>query len=1056
MSTEKETIWSFDLGKGSIGEAVRLGMKFLHVASLIIPAEFAETQTAAKRRRFFRTRQAHRARESWLREVFTECGLEVLSGRSTTHPPGQQKIWVKQVADPRFEKEFPAPDEGDLCYTSCLLRIKLLRGEKLEPWQLYKAFHSAIQRRGYDPDIPWKTKERTRSTDKPEAKANDEEGATLARMTAYEDELKAMAPDQPQYQQPCYFDAWKMGLWSPKDPEKLSLRINQSAESTRNQIVPRKLIEAEIRAMVKAAAVQYPALNGKEDYLLYGPPGKAYASYDLALRKEFKLHEGSAGDWQGVLGQKIPRFDNRIIAKCALIPRLNVCKIRTEEKEVEGKKKTVLHTSSQVVAEVTFLMKLKNLRFWRGGVLAQLTAPELKAVFEYTEFKSLKITATQWRKYCNKTLGGYPNSGSEEVEAPRTSGRSSYCRPALEIAKRLLLSGLTPSQSHANELTLLNGNENPQKGLIPKDLTFLTRMGDSWEKLYLPNQKLDALVNLSTDSAVAIRSLIGMQNDPIVRHRLNLFYDRICDLGKKFGTPSHVVIEFIREDFMGDKAKFELRKFQRERTKERAAARLQAKELGQEGRAAGLKLELFKTQGGCCVYTGELLAQTKLDEYEIEHIVPREMGGPDAVMNYVLTTHKTNAEKGKRTPHQWLSGSIGWDAYKERVDQCKTVFRNKKVQLLTSPDAETLVQKYTALAETAWITKLAQTILSIHFGWKNGFVEGERKVTVVNGSLTARIRRVYKLNSILHPDTTDEEEAEKKNRDDERHHALDAMCINFTPDWSKNPSQKSGHSLFKFPEGIDRNYFDKYIQDVTPEKVCVEKPSLGESIYGVRGSDGAATMVKRYPVWSLAYKSVGPNKVVYDVPTALKKIESIRDEAIKKHLQGFLETTPDEADWKIFCKKLSLSKSGEAPHRVRRVFLDVGTSDEFKDLSKDGTGAYRKGAKGHKGQILYRDAQGKARVRPIYVFESTPKVTEELKASSSAVKIIGVFRSGDRVQLKKDVQHPKTPLSIGTYTLTTMLADGRAVLKNSAMISLKISVSKLLDAGFALYQGADD
>ena len=1055
MSTEKETIWSFDLGKGSIGEAVRLGMKFLHVASLIIPAEFAETQTAAKRRRFFRTRQAHRARESWLREVFTECGLEVLSGRSTTHPPGQQKIWVKQVADPRFEKEFPAPDEGDLCYTSCLLRIKLLRGEKLEPWQLYKAFHSAIQRRGYDPDIPWKTKERTRSTDKPEAKANDEEGATLARMTAYEDELKAMAPDQPQYQWPCYFDAWKMGLWSPKDPEKLSLRINQSAGSTRNQIVPRKRIEAEIRAMVKAAAVQYPALNGKEDYLLYGPPGKAYASYDLALRKEFKLHEGSAGDWQGVLGQKIPRFDNRIIAKCALIPRLNVCKIRTHEIEVDGKTKSVLHPSSQIVAEVTFLMKLKNIRFWRGGVLAQLTAPELKAVFEYPEFKSLKITATQWRKYCNKTLGGYPNSGSEEVEAPRTSGRSSYCRPALEIAKRLLLSGLTPSQSHANELTLLNGNENPQKGLIPKDLTFLTRMGDSWEKLYLPNQKLDALVNLSTDSAVAIRSLIGMQNDPIVRHRLNLFYGRICDLGKKFGTPSHVVIEFIREDFMGDKAKFELRKFQRERTKERAAARLQAKELGQEGRAAGLKLELFKAQGGCCVYTGELLAQTKLDEYEIEHIVPREMGGPDAVMNYVLTTHKTNAEKGKRTPHQWLSGSIGWDAYKERVDQCKTVFRNKKVQLLTSPDAETLVQKYTALAETAWITKLAQTILSIHFGWQNGFVKGERKVTVVNGSLTARIRRVYKLNSILHPDTTDEEEAEKKNRDDDRHHALDAMCINFTPDWSKNPSL-TGHSFFKFPDGIDRNYFDKYIQGVTPEKVCVEKPSLGESIYGVRGSDGAATMVKRYPVSSLAYKSVGPNKVVYDVPTARKKIQSIRDEAIKNHLQGFLETTPDEADWNNFCKKLSLSKSGEAPHRVHRVFLDVGTSDEFKDLSKDGTGAYRKGAKGHKGQILYRDAQGKARVRPVYVFESTEKVTKELKASSSAVQIIGVFRSGDRVQLTQDVQHPKTPLSKGTYILSSMRADGYTALKNPAIISLPISVSKLLDAGFAPYQGADD
>jgi hypothetical protein len=54
-----EIVWAFDLGKGSIGEAVRRGNEFLHKASLLIPAEFAETKTAAGRRRMWRTRQAH-------------------------------------------------------------------------------------------------------------------------------------------------------------------------------------------------------------------------------------------------------------------------------------------------------------------------------------------------------------------------------------------------------------------------------------------------------------------------------------------------------------------------------------------------------------------------------------------------------------------------------------------------------------------------------------------------------------------------------------------------------------------------------------------------------------------------------------------------------------------------------------------------------------------------------------------------------------------------------------------------------------------------------------
>jgi hypothetical protein len=68
-------IWAFDPGKGSIGEnpSPRWGEggrrpdevnknshhTFLHKASLLIPADFAETQTAAGRRRMWRTRQAH-------------------------------------------------------------------------------------------------------------------------------------------------------------------------------------------------------------------------------------------------------------------------------------------------------------------------------------------------------------------------------------------------------------------------------------------------------------------------------------------------------------------------------------------------------------------------------------------------------------------------------------------------------------------------------------------------------------------------------------------------------------------------------------------------------------------------------------------------------------------------------------------------------------------------------------------------------------------------------------------------------------------------------------
>jgi CRISPR-associated endonuclease Csn1 len=206
-----EIVWAFDLGKGSIGEVVRQGTKFLHKASLLIPADFAETKTAATRRRMWRTRQAHKARERWLNEVMQKAGIEVLHGRN------YDKAWHWKPglpADERLEREFAEPGDST-CYTSCLLRIKLLRGEKLDAWQVYKALHSAIQRRGYDPNIPWKNREQRKAKSRD---ADDDEAGTQARMEEFEERLAALSKGKSEFHYPCYFDAHEMGLWNPEKP----------------------------------------------------------------------------------------------------------------------------------------------------------------------------------------------------------------------------------------------------------------------------------------------------------------------------------------------------------------------------------------------------------------------------------------------------------------------------------------------------------------------------------------------------------------------------------------------------------------------------------------------------------------------------------------------------------------------------------------------------------------------------------------------------------------------------------------------------------------------
>src|ERR1035441_4510825 len=88
----QETVWAFDLGKGSIGEAGRQGTRFLHKESLLIPPDFAKTDAAATRRRSKRTRKAHKRREEWLELLWQAAGLEVLHGRQVRWDE-QRKQW---------------------------------------------------------------------------------------------------------------------------------------------------------------------------------------------------------------------------------------------------------------------------------------------------------------------------------------------------------------------------------------------------------------------------------------------------------------------------------------------------------------------------------------------------------------------------------------------------------------------------------------------------------------------------------------------------------------------------------------------------------------------------------------------------------------------------------------------------------------------------------------------------------------------------------------------------------------------------------------------------
>lgn len=189
---EIHSILALDLGIGSYGIALqkRSGkgdarqFTFPLVRSCTLPGDWAALDEVRTARRMWRTRTAHKQREKWLREVFTRSGLSeaVLHGRQISavkvkQPDGTMRYVLEKPGDYRLEREFPpqvgesvrdgAPnDKAGACtvYNGAALRCLLLlgpeaqkavQGSELSAWQVFKALHSAIQKRGYDPRVPW-------------------------------------------------------------------------------------------------------------------------------------------------------------------------------------------------------------------------------------------------------------------------------------------------------------------------------------------------------------------------------------------------------------------------------------------------------------------------------------------------------------------------------------------------------------------------------------------------------------------------------------------------------------------------------------------------------------------------------------------------------------------------------------------------------------------------------------------------------------------------------------------------------------------------------------
>lgn len=996
--------FAFDMGKASIGFCVREDNKIKDCGSVIIPKDHASVADNRTRRRAKKTIDAHRAREKWFVELWQSLGLEVLS-----------------KDDERFKREF-AKNEDDTIYTSCLLRIALLQGIKLEQWQIYKALHNAIQRRGYDSNVAWKS-----------AKTEDDKKQEAAIKEYSQKDGEELIKNE-KYKYPCFYDAVNLGLWEESNPTvfKKSIGLNPVKVRT-DKVAPRHLVEKELIELWKKAQEQIPQLKKiSENYFLYGEYLEAYGSF---VNSDWRQYMGRERDWQGVLGQKIPRFNNRVIAKCRLLPKRNVCSADTIENIV-----------------FTLLLQLKNLRYIDiDNQPARLAPFEMKEIYEnkivkWTEdLEDIKENNKQHDFTITKTdienvIGkGSLQKGFEKLKA-NTSGRSSFCRRALQIMIDIILSGTQPMELDVEKYTDKNTTANP---ITAEEIrTMLSKVGE-WNELFIPDNR-NEIAELAQNADIQSDLMIGNITNPVVRNRLQIFKNLLIEKIRKYGMPDKVIFEFVREG--ADNSLYGMKKAQaaEEYMKKNEKENEKIKELLGDMYSSTnfLKLKLAQMQDMKCIYSGRTIGLSDLSACDIDHIYPRTDAGNDALWNKVICFYSENRTKGGQTPYEWLShDKKRWAEYVTRVQNLKTKLGKKKATLLISApeECEKIMESRNGLAETAQVARVAQDITASIMGIGLQVKGENRKIFVNNGSSTHKIRKQFNLNRLLGDD-------EKKNRENDKHHALDAICISYSQDL-KYDLNKHKYII----DGFDVPQIEKVINDIVPFPYTHNKPLKKavlplETIYGKRVYGEKSYLTVR--------------KSLSDIEQKANAINSIIDEVIKKDLLEKLSQNLSKQEWIAYLSNYVHPKKQTKVKKVRIVETEgkIETDNngrerigEFVDFGTKGVKGQFKHSKQHKGQILYFDEKGKVRVKPIFANKKTQDVKDELIESGYKLYRGGeVYRSGILIQTIKEFCLKGEILPANIYKLRTIKSDGRAKIENSIGNEYLVNLSLLIDSGMKI------
>lgn len=312
--------------------------------------------------------------------------------------------------------------------------------------------------------------------------------------------------------------------------------------------------------------------------------------------------------------------------------------------------------------------------------------------------------------------------------------------------------------------------------------------GEVLDRLPYYGEALERHVSFGTcDPKDAPEKRFGKIANPTVHIGLNQVRKVVNAMIGRYGHPSEIVVELARDLKLGREARAEIEREQRKRQDLNEKRVIEAcavlgmvpEQLSRSARRElSQKMQLWyelnpqDVANRRCPYTGEQISIERLlsNEVEIDHILPYSRTLDDSLNNKTVALRRANRYKGNRTPYEAFGVDMDPDYdYGKIMERASLMPRDKAKRF--GPDGyqrwlgENKDFLARALNDTAYLSRIAKEYLSL--------ICPPNKVRVIPGRMTALLRDKFGLNQLL-------SEIGSKNRNDHRHHAIDAAVVAVT------------------------------------------------------------------------------------------------------------------------------------------------------------------------------------------------------------------------------------------------------------------------------------